>query len=351
MAQQSLPSGASGAFPGTEWELVEAAVGNGPPEAAMDRLLERYLPHLQAYLRGQFWLPPDQAEDVLQSFILEKVLQRDLFQNADRKRGRFRSFLLKTLHNYTIQRMRREGAGKRGGVSICISLEDVPEQTLRLETRGPWEGFDTLWARRLLGETLRSMKRECMDCGRQDLWGVFEGRLVGPLFEETEPVSYGVLVSRFRFGSHAQAANALITAKRMFSRVLSSLVSTYVEGEEAVEAEIEDLKEVLIRFGAETCPADGQPMNPPCTAGPSSDGAGPGPELDPAPNPGPTPQGLNGAEAAGSAGESTPRRDRGRSPTGERSHLIDQPRHEQVGRVVVPFGLDQAGIELRQLGV
>ena len=84
MAQQSLPGGASGAFPGTEWELVEAAVGNGPPEAAMDRLLERYLPHLQAYLRGQFWLPPDQAEDVLLSFILEKVLQRDLFQNADR---------------------------------------------------------------------------------------------------------------------------------------------------------------------------------------------------------------------------------------------------------------------------
>jgi hypothetical protein len=43
----------------------------------------------------------------------------------------------------------------------------------------------------------------------------------------------------------------------MFSRVLSSLVATYVEGEGAIQAEIDDLKEVLIRFGAEPCGADG----------------------------------------------------------------------------------------------
>jgi DNA-directed RNA polymerase specialized sigma24 family protein len=260
MSRQPTAERSAGAFPQTDWELVEGAVECGGAGSALEGLLERYLPHLEAYLRGRFWLPFDQAEDLLQSFILEKVLQRDLLQNADRNRGRFRSFLLKSLHNYTVQRLRRDGADKRAAISGAISLDELPEQTLSADTSGAWEGFDVIWARRLLFETLCSMKRECLEGGRRDLWGVFEGRLLGPLLGEAAPVTYEVLVARFRFGSAAQAANALITAKRMFSRVLASLVATYVDGDESIEAEIHDLKEVLIRFGAGPCaypePAD-----------------------------------------------------------------------------------------------
>ena len=92
------------------------------------------------------------------------------------------------------------------------------------------------------------MERHWQVAARKDVWGVFDCRILKPLFEETAPLAYEELVARFGLQSPAQASNLLITAKRMFGRFLRSVIAEYSADEAEIEAEIEELKAVLFRI-------------------------------------------------------------------------------------------------------
>ena len=61
-------------FPATHWSLVRRAGSAGDESQALDELLRIYLPALKAHLVGRKRIAPDRAEDLLQGFILSKVL-------------------------------------------------------------------------------------------------------------------------------------------------------------------------------------------------------------------------------------------------------------------------------------
>ena len=71
----------------------------------------------------------------------------------------------------------------------------------------------------------------------------------GPL-EGSEPADYGELVRSLGLGSSLQARNALITAKRIFVRILRDVVGEYIVGEDQITGEIEELRRSLLGGGA-----------------------------------------------------------------------------------------------------
>jgi hypothetical protein len=79
------------------------------------------------------------------------------------------------------------------------------------------------------------------------VWGVFESRLLAPILHRAEPADYEELVGRFGLASAAQASNVLITAKRMFARIIRAVVGEYALGDEEIETEIRELHTVLGR--------------------------------------------------------------------------------------------------------
>lgn len=94
---------ASDLFPTTIWSLVRRAdddqsVVRGP---ALDDLLRRYAPAMTAHLVRRKRVPPDQADDLVQGFIADKVLEKRLVGMADPNRGRFRTLLTKALEATT----------------------------------------------------------------------------------------------------------------------------------------------------------------------------------------------------------------------------------------------------------
>ncbi len=80
-----------------------------------------------------------------------------------------------------------------------------------------------------------------------EVWGVFEVRILAPILQGTEPADYRELVERFGLRSPSQASNVLITGKRMFERVLRSVVAEYARDERDVDEEIGELREILAR--------------------------------------------------------------------------------------------------------
>lgn len=245
MPEPEHPSVAS-AFPATHWTLVSRARvdESGVRLHALNELLTAYRPALVRYAVAVLRQPPDQGEDLVQGFIAEKIIERQLLKKADRARGRFRSFLLKCFSNYIRSEARRDQAQKRGpGVANIVDFDEHAESLPAANDHA--REFDSLWARQVLDKTLENMRRECDAKGCSHLWGIFEYRLLNPMLSGAEPPPYEDLVAQFGIQSPSQGANLLITAKRMFQRVLSETVRETVADENDVKAEITELKKIL----------------------------------------------------------------------------------------------------------
>src|SRR5947209_5553659 len=104
-------------FPSTHWWLVTGSAAGTPTErrAALAALLEQYLRPLRLYLVRGRKIPVSKAEELLQSFVLSKVLEQDLLASADRSRGKFRTFLLASLNRFIADEFRHRQRQKRGG--------------------------------------------------------------------------------------------------------------------------------------------------------------------------------------------------------------------------------------------
>src|SRR5213079_336957 len=91
-------------FPATRWSLVGRAATRGTENGklALAELVQIYLPALRAFLTVSMRIDEHRADDLLQGFLADRVLQQDMIAQADRERGKFRTFLLATLKRYAI---------------------------------------------------------------------------------------------------------------------------------------------------------------------------------------------------------------------------------------------------------
>lgn len=225
--------------------MVGDAGGADSParRAALEAMLRRYLPPMRVYLMRRRRLGAEEADDLLQGFVGEKVLDGGFAAAADRERGRFRSFLLTCLDHYVVDQIRRERAGRR---HVRRMSPEEPEPVGEAGgTHDRADGFDVAWARQVIDETLRRVREQCDAGGRPEAWGMFDLRVVGPTLRGEPAPPYEALVVRFGFASPTQASNALVTAKRLFERTLRSVVAEYAGGGACVEEELRDLRAVL----------------------------------------------------------------------------------------------------------
>jgi hypothetical protein len=235
-------------FPATRWSLVARVGGTHEDrQQALSDLLSAYLPALRAHLVCCKRLPADRAEDVLQEFVAQKILQKNALAQADRELGRFRTFLLTALDRFLANCLRDQRAGKRAPAGGWVAFDEELDRADR--ERSPSDAFDVAWARQVIDEALRRMQAECAATSRPDVWEVFECRVVGPLLRGTPPPEYRHLVERFGLSSPTQASNLLVTAKRMYARTLRSAIAEYARDEDEIDAELADLQAILARCG------------------------------------------------------------------------------------------------------
>ncbi|MBN2292491.1 MAG: sigma-70 family RNA polymerase sigma factor [Pirellulales bacterium] len=229
-------------FPTTHWTLVGQAGKAG--SEALGRLLGRYLPALVAHLVHGKRIAPEEAEDLVQDFVAGKVLEKNLISRANPDLGKFRTLLLTSLDRFLIDQIRAKNAKVRSPGDGQIVALGEGEAMLEASPRNS-DSFELAWARRVLAETIERMRDECNRSERMDVWNVFDARLFGPVLRGSEPMDYDELVERFGLTSPSQAANLLVTAKRMFARVLRAVVAEYASNDEEIEAEIAELKSIL----------------------------------------------------------------------------------------------------------
>lgn len=238
------------AFPTTHWSLVDLAKQSEPrvKRLAWESLYLKYYPALRARLVRQ-GLSAEQAEDILQDFVVRKVIEKDLLARADKRMGKFRTFLATALDRFLTDRLRSEEAAKRSPRdAVILRLDECPEEEGSLLS--PSDAYELAWARQVVAEALEETRLACDRAGRKDLWELFELRVVLPTMEGAAVPSYETLVERFKVESALQLSNLLVSAKRVYARVLRAVVGQYCADEQEVESEIRELRASLGQISA-----------------------------------------------------------------------------------------------------
>src|SRR5712691_10237392 len=138
-----------GEFPGTVWMDV----------TDRKKVIHKYWSALRIYLICLLSRFPDyrsEMDDLLQEFILKKILQPGWLENADPHKGRFRDFLKSSLRHFVVGEVRKRDAEKRGGKEGTVSLDELEQEVPGPE--GSSDSFDIAWLRMLLTEALERME-------------------------------------------------------------------------------------------------------------------------------------------------------------------------------------------------
>ena len=216
-------------FVTTQWAVVEAAGGPDTThaQAALEQLCRNYWAPLYHYVRRRGFNPED-AQDLTQEFFA-RLLEKKYLKLAAQDRGRFRSFLLKSLQHFLVNEWVRGQAQKRGGGRRIRSLDEEAVERLYLEEPSgqlsPESLYDKRWAVTLLDRAMAQLGTDYAAAGKRDLFEklkrllLSEGsaeiyrELAGPLGlnEGAVKVAAHRLRQRFRDAVRAEIAQTVAT--------------------------------------------------------------------------------------------------------------------------------------------
>ena len=233
----SPSSGADGAqFSTTHWSVVLTAGKTDVPQAAhaLEKLCRTYWYPLYAYVRRRGYGSED-AQDLTQGFFA-RLLDQNYPAQADRAKGKFRSFLLLTLNHFLSDERERAVARKRGGGQTLISLDDSEaEERYGLEIAderlSPEKLFERRWAEAILGQALDRLRGEYASEEEGKVYSVLKAFEPG----EQETLTYEQAAARL--GVTESAVKAMIYRLRKRHRELvreqiAQTVSTAAEVDE-----------------------------------------------------------------------------------------------------------------------
>ncbi len=224
-----------GVFHTTRWSVVLRAGGAAEEEAAtaLAQLCQAYWYPLYCCVRRHGHSPED-AQDLTQGFFA-KLLRNESFAEADPAKGRFRTYLLRSLEHFLRSEFRNASAQKRGGGQALVSWDaQEAEERYALEPAGghsPAQLFERRWAEALVYGGLVRLRAEFSEDGRATVFDALEPHL----WADETSTPYAELTAH----SQMQAVALRVTLHRM-KRRFSELLREEIAATVAEDAEVED---------------------------------------------------------------------------------------------------------------
>ena len=198
-------------FPSTLWSLVLTAGASTASAPALEDLCRAYWPPLYSFLRRQGHSPHD-AEDLVQGFLARLLAREDLAEVGPEK-GRFRTFLLTALRNFTIKQALRDKALKRGGGQVVIPIDGKEAERLcgpDLSASSPEAAFDRRFAQAVITRAFAALREEYRARGKQESFAT-----LAPYMDGAEPGGYETVAEKLGMS----AGTVAVTVHRMRGRL------------------------------------------------------------------------------------------------------------------------------------
>jgi RNA polymerase sigma-70 factor (ECF subfamily) len=226
-------------FQTTSWTLILQARTS---RQELERFLGIYWRPVYAYLRRK-GKSRDDAADLTQGFVA-KVIEKDLIGQADPDRGRFRSFLLKSLRRFAIDKY-REDNGRDGDRPPRVLVDPADLDAAEPgKSEDPSSAFDRQWATTVLEIVVERLRAACESDGLQPHWRVFEDQVMRKA-RGCEPAPVEELIEALGARDRDEIYSMLNTVKRKFRHVLRDVVAETVDDPAMLETELADLRRFL----------------------------------------------------------------------------------------------------------
>jgi RNA polymerase sigma factor (sigma-70 family) len=213
-------------------------------EAALAELCQIYWAPLYAFVRSRGHTVHD-AQDLTQSFFAY-VLEHKVYARVDRRKGRFRSFLLASLKNFLADAADRERTLKRGGAQIFLPLheEQAQEAESLFQTHSGMSNedrlFDRSWAEALVAAALERLSADY----RREAKELFKELRIFIAGGAEPPPTYAELTDRL--GITESTLRSHVTRLRArYREALRAEVRRTVDSETQVDQELRELLHVL----------------------------------------------------------------------------------------------------------
>jgi RNA polymerase sigma factor (sigma-70 family) len=231
-------------FASTHWSVVLAARDGVSPQAvqALEKLCCTYWYPLYAFVRRKGQSPHD-AQDLTQAFFA-RLLEKNYVAQADRERGRFRTFLLTALNHFLTDEWDKARRLKRGGGQEIISFDTTSaEERYRLE---PIEELDAAklyerrWVTTLFDQVLARLEQEFRDSGKAKLFDCLKGSLLA----DDSALSHAELGAQL--GLSADAVKQTVhRMRRRYRELFREEIAQTVAGPGEVDDELKHVFAVL----------------------------------------------------------------------------------------------------------
>lgn len=227
-------------FSTTQWSLVVRAGDRADPTAqlALESLCRSYWFPLYAYVRREGYDEHD-AQDLTQAFFA-RFLEKEYLHDVDRRRGRFRSFLLASLRHFLANARDHQKAAKRGGGETVLSIDFAhAEQRYRHEPITEWTAeklFHRRWALELLQTVMDRLRAEWATAEKGAYFSALQAFLSGDATNRTYAE-----VARELDTTEGAVKTAVHRLRRRYRALLREEIAHTVTEPEQIEDEIQQL--------------------------------------------------------------------------------------------------------------
>lgn len=234
-------------FATTHWSLVGAAnlgeVSQTRAREALGELCRTYWYPLYAFVRSRGY-SADDAQDRTQAFFAQ-IIETDGFTTADRKKGRFRSYLLGAMKHFLANEWGRAQTKKRGG-----HVQFIEWDAFDLEARyagsskqmdSPEYLFDREWAMETIAGALKTLREEMENVGKIEQFELLKGSLTGEDALPREEIEAKLNMTE---GAIKVAVHRL---RQRYRKLLRATIAETVSNEDDLNDEMRYLVEILRR--------------------------------------------------------------------------------------------------------
>lgn len=223
MADPATTSVPHGSFPPTLWtQILQAQRGDTVSRReALDQLIGVYWRPIYASIRFGWNRNSENSKDLTQDFFTD-LLESEFWEEIDRSRGRFRSFLKAALKHFMLNKVRDRDRQKRRGDRACLSLDQIEDfERPAYSGRSPEDILDQEWVATVLGRGLERLQAEFSRQGKPKHYEILRRYDLEP-----SPPSYGELARQLGI-SESDVRNHLHEARLKLRTLVVGVVREY----------------------------------------------------------------------------------------------------------------------------
>lgn len=233
-------------FQTTHWSVVINANRGDSVTASesLEKLCSIYWSPLYFFLLRK-GIKSHDAQDLVQGFF-ERLLSNDGLKSVDPARGKFRTFLLKSITHYMQNEWKKDQALKRGGGMAWLSFDALDSDQLAVgnaptRSTSAESSYDQAWAELMVKQVHQRLKKEYEKLGMSDRYILLKSHLLQNPRDEGYYASTASQLGLTESGMRS----AMFRFRKRFAELFRQEIVQTVSDESGVDEEIRYLIEII----------------------------------------------------------------------------------------------------------